>query len=233
MPGARRQDRREMAAPGALDLILIFGADEIDVAPGAFVVYIGSHGDRGAHRADVIAAGRGLYREVRPLCQHRRPGAARRPRRLPAGRRPRGLGDPARALRRARRSAALRLRSRNCARRCSSAIRIFSASTSSRRAIRRRSALLAQRGAIAHGAPFASAISDFYLTNPIARASARDGGMLGARQGPACSRRRNRSQIEMQDLISALVSFLVEHPALLAAIRASSCSSACCCRRPC
>lgn len=30
------------------------GADEIDVPAGAFVVYQGSHGDRGAHRADVI-----------------------------------------------------------------------------------------------------------------------------------------------------------------------------------
>ncbi len=33
------------------------GADEIEIAPGAFVVYQGSHGDRGAHRADVILPG--------------------------------------------------------------------------------------------------------------------------------------------------------------------------------
>jgi NADH-quinone oxidoreductase subunit G len=33
------------------------GADEIDVAPGAFVIYQGTHGDRGAHRADVILPG--------------------------------------------------------------------------------------------------------------------------------------------------------------------------------
>src|SRR4029077_506799 len=32
-------------------------ADEIDVGPGAFVVYIGTHGDAGAHRADVILPG--------------------------------------------------------------------------------------------------------------------------------------------------------------------------------
>jgi NADH-quinone oxidoreductase subunit G len=39
---------------GGAELLFNLGADEIDVAPGAFVVYIGTHGDRGAHRADVI-----------------------------------------------------------------------------------------------------------------------------------------------------------------------------------
>ena len=36
------------------DVIYNLGADEIDLAPDAFVIYQGSHGDRGAHRADVI-----------------------------------------------------------------------------------------------------------------------------------------------------------------------------------
>ena len=36
------------------DVILNLGADEIDVPAGPFVIYQGSHGDRGAHRADVI-----------------------------------------------------------------------------------------------------------------------------------------------------------------------------------
>ncbi|MFO1207636.1 MAG: NADH-quinone oxidoreductase subunit NuoG [Amaricoccus sp.] len=44
------------AALGA-DVILNLGADEIDVPAGAFVVYQGSHGDRGAHRADVVLPG--------------------------------------------------------------------------------------------------------------------------------------------------------------------------------
>ena len=35
-------------------LVFNLGADEIDMPEGAFVVYQGSHGDRGAHRADVI-----------------------------------------------------------------------------------------------------------------------------------------------------------------------------------
>ena len=36
------------------DVIYNLGADEVDVPEGAFVIYQGSHGDRGAHRADVI-----------------------------------------------------------------------------------------------------------------------------------------------------------------------------------
>ncbi|NOR61968.1 MAG: NADH-quinone oxidoreductase subunit G [Rhodobacteraceae bacterium] len=35
-------------------VIYNLGADELDIESGAFVVYQGSHGDRGAHRADVI-----------------------------------------------------------------------------------------------------------------------------------------------------------------------------------
>ena len=33
------------------------GADEVEIPEGAFVIYQGSHGDRGAHRADVILPG--------------------------------------------------------------------------------------------------------------------------------------------------------------------------------
>jgi NADH-quinone oxidoreductase subunit G len=47
-------DALSMAKSGALDLLFNLGADEIDIAPGAFVVYIGTHGDKGAERADVI-----------------------------------------------------------------------------------------------------------------------------------------------------------------------------------
>jgi NADH-quinone oxidoreductase subunit G len=57
VPGAGGRDARQMAEAGALDVVFLLGADEIDVAPGAFVVYIGTHGDQGAHRADVILPG--------------------------------------------------------------------------------------------------------------------------------------------------------------------------------
>ncbi len=43
----------EAALDGA-EVIYALGVDEVDLPDGAFVVYQGSHGDRGAHRADVI-----------------------------------------------------------------------------------------------------------------------------------------------------------------------------------
>ena len=47
-----------MLSPGALDVLFLLGADELDVAgTDAFVVYLGTHGDAGAHRADVILPG--------------------------------------------------------------------------------------------------------------------------------------------------------------------------------
>ncbi len=48
----------DAAARGQLDVLYLLGADEIDVPVGStFVVYQGHHGDRGAHRADVILPG--------------------------------------------------------------------------------------------------------------------------------------------------------------------------------
>ena len=57
VPGEGGLDAPAMAKAGALDVLFLLGADEIDLAPGAFVVYLGTHGDRGAHRADVILPG--------------------------------------------------------------------------------------------------------------------------------------------------------------------------------
>ena len=45
------------AALDGAEVIYNLGADEIDLPKGAFVIYQGSHGDRGAHRADVILPG--------------------------------------------------------------------------------------------------------------------------------------------------------------------------------
>lgn len=47
---------QEAAGKGELDVVFLLGADELDMSAfgDAFVVYIGTHGDRGAHRADVI-----------------------------------------------------------------------------------------------------------------------------------------------------------------------------------
>ena len=46
-----------MDAIAGADVIYNLGADEVEIADGAFVIYQGSHGDRGAHRADVILPG--------------------------------------------------------------------------------------------------------------------------------------------------------------------------------
>ena len=45
------------AAIDGVDVIYNLGADEVEIDAGAFVIYQGSHGDRGAHRADVILPG--------------------------------------------------------------------------------------------------------------------------------------------------------------------------------
>ena len=57
VPGEGGLDAAAMARGGALEVVYNLGADEIDIAPGAFVIYQGTHGDRGAHRADVILPG--------------------------------------------------------------------------------------------------------------------------------------------------------------------------------
>lgn len=46
-----------MMGVNTADVIYNLGADEIEIADDAFVIYQGSHGDRGAHRADVILPG--------------------------------------------------------------------------------------------------------------------------------------------------------------------------------
>ncbi len=46
----------EAALDGA-EVVYNLGADEVEIGDGAFVIYQGSHGDRGAHRADIILPG--------------------------------------------------------------------------------------------------------------------------------------------------------------------------------
>ncbi len=58
VPATGGKTAAEMAAKGALDVLFLLGADEIDLSKSrAFRVYLGSHGDRGAHGADVILPG--------------------------------------------------------------------------------------------------------------------------------------------------------------------------------
>jgi len=58
LPGQGGKSAVEMVRKGALDVLFLLGADEIDASKsGAFKVYLGTHGDRGAHGADVILPG--------------------------------------------------------------------------------------------------------------------------------------------------------------------------------
>ena len=140
----------------------------------AFVVYQGSHGDRGAHRADVILPGAAYTEKSGNLRQHRGPRADDDARRLPAGRGEGGLGDPARAVGhgRAHSCPTIRLPALRAAM-YKDVPQLRPASTRSSRADPAGVAALGEarrHSSAASRSPLRS--RDFYLTNPIARASA-------------------------------------------------------------
>jgi len=170
VPGAAGKTAAQMAA-GAVDVLFLLGADEIEVKPGPFVIYIGTHGDRGAHRADVILPGAaypeksGLYvnTEGRVQLANRAgfpPGDAREDWAIL-----RALSDPLGARLPYDSLAALRER-------------LFAAHPPLMRLGEivpgniEDIAELAKRGGQTRRDAFKSPIGDFYLTNPIARASA-------------------------------------------------------------
>ncbi|MEF3366931.1 NADH-quinone oxidoreductase subunit NuoG [Methylocystis sp. 9N] len=170
-PGAGGLATQGIAKAGALDLVFNLGADEMAIEPGAFVVYIGTHGDRGAHRADVILPGAAyteksaLYVNTEGRVQRASrvvfpPGEAREDwavLRALSG----ALGDPLpfdslAALRKA----------------LVAAHPHFAEVDEIAPAESAQIAALAVQSAIAIKDPFRPAIGDFFLTNPIARASA-------------------------------------------------------------
>ena len=170
VPGEGGLNAPAMARAGAVDLIFNLGADEIDVERGAFVVYIGTHGDRGAHRADVILPGAaypektGVYvnTEGRPQFAERAafpPGDAREDwailRALSDALGARLPYDSLAALRAALAAAHPDLVKYDVIAPADPSV--FAA--------------LAAGGGALERAPFASPVADFYLTNPIARAS--------------------------------------------------------------
>jgi NADH-quinone oxidoreductase subunit G len=58
VPGKGGLSAKQMVKKGALDVLFLLGADEIDTSDtDAFVVYLGTHGDAGAHKADVVLPG--------------------------------------------------------------------------------------------------------------------------------------------------------------------------------
>ena len=53
-----------MDAISQAEVIYNLGSDEVDIDAGPFVIYQGSHGDRGAHRADIILPGAAYTEEA-------------------------------------------------------------------------------------------------------------------------------------------------------------------------
>jgi len=146
-------------------------ADEIEVVPGPFVVYIGTHGDRGAHRADVILPG-AAYPEKSALYVNTEG-------RVQMGNRaafPPGDAREDWAILRALSEAigqTLPYESLAQLRQAAFAayphlMRVDQIATGDAADIGQ----LAKLGGTANQAPLTSSVVDFYFTNPIARASA-------------------------------------------------------------
>jgi NADH-quinone oxidoreductase subunit G len=170
VPGAGGLGAAAMAG-GGVDVLFLLGADEIEVDPRTFVVYIGTHGDRGAQRADVILPGAayteksGIYVNTEGRVQMAEraafpPGDAREDwailRALSAVVGAKLPYDSLAQLRRDLFRAFPHLQ------------RVGEVAPTDGDEVRRLAAL----GGAMDKAPFRSPIEDFYLTNPIARASA-------------------------------------------------------------
>jgi NADH-quinone oxidoreductase subunit G len=56
LPGAGGKSAKEMLA-GGLDTLLLLGVDEVALPKAGTIIYLGTHGDAGAHRADIILPG--------------------------------------------------------------------------------------------------------------------------------------------------------------------------------
>jgi len=161
----------QMTTFGTLDVLFLLGADETKVPDGTFVVYIGTHGDAGAHRADVILPG-AAYTEKSAIYVNTEgrvqiagrasfpPGEAREDwaiiRALSEAVGKKLPWDSQTALRQAIFKAAPHLMRLDQI----EAVKADDIKT------------LAEKGGNVDKAPFKAAVDDFYLTNPIARASA-------------------------------------------------------------
>jgi len=184
VPAEAGLDTKQMLVGNEVDVLFLLGADEVSVPFGPFVIYIGSHGDAGAHRADVILPG-AAYTEKSGTWVNTEG-------RVQLGNRavfPPGDAREDWAILRAL-SGALgktlpfdslgELRARLYA-----DYPHLAAIDAIRPAERADFERLAGAGGSIAGAPFASPIRDFYLTNPIARASAVMAECSAMHLGPA------------------------------------------------
>ncbi|MFT3726683.1 MAG: NADH-quinone oxidoreductase subunit NuoG [Terricaulis sp.] len=56
LPGQGGKNGREMLQ-GGVDALLLLGVDEVELPKTGTVIYVGTHGDKGAHRADIVLPG--------------------------------------------------------------------------------------------------------------------------------------------------------------------------------
>ncbi|HRK19318.1 MAG TPA: NADH-quinone oxidoreductase subunit NuoG [Hyphomicrobiaceae bacterium] len=172
VPGKGGKTAQDMAS-GGVDVLYLLGADEMDLAKArsSFVIYQGSHGDAGAHRADVILPGSaytektGIFVNLEGRVQSTKKAAA-----AP------GLAKDDWAIIRAVSAAAGKTLP-------------YDSFDALRAALFKAVPHMARIGAISPGdtgqavtgltgsagavtaQPFGQAVSDFYMTNPVARAS--------------------------------------------------------------
>jgi NADH-quinone oxidoreductase subunit G len=169
VPGEGAKATQEMISGS--DVLFLLGADELDLSPAkGFIVYVGSHGDNGAQRADVILpaaaytekSGHYVNTEGRVQLANRAvfaPGEAKED--WAIFRALSGMLGKALPF-----DSLAQLRGRMFAEHPHLA-RLDTIMPGDAAAI----AVLAGRGGKVAKAPFRSPIGDFYLTNPIARAS--------------------------------------------------------------
>ena len=156
---------------GGVDVLFLLGVDEIDVESRAFVVYIGTHGDRGAQRADVVLPGAayteksGIYVNTEGRVQMASRAA------FPPG----DAREDWAILRALSEVTGAKLPYDSLAQLRGVLFRAFAhlqrigeIAPGNPDDIRK----LAARGGAMDKVPFRSPVEDFYLTNPIARASA-------------------------------------------------------------
>ena len=162
----------EAAKKGDLDVLFLVGADEIDTAQlgGTFVAYLGSHGDAGAHRADVILAG-AAYTEKSVTYVN----TEGRPQMTARAAFPPGEAREDWAVLRALSESLSATLPWNSLDELRSAMYVIAPQLARLDAVEKEDggALsgLAKASGKASAEPFRSVVRDFYLTNPIARAS--------------------------------------------------------------
>ena len=186
VPGPGGLTARQMAVYGTLDVLFLLGADEIEIAPGAFVIYIGTHGDRGALRADVVLPG-AAYPEKSAIYVNAEgrvqmaarasfpPGDAREDWAIL-----RALSD---VLKHRLPYDSLRVLRQAIFKTYPHLLRLGQITPGDPADIRKLAAL----GGGADKAPFKSIVDDLYLTNPIARASPVMGECSTLAQGRAAA----------------------------------------------